>query len=213
MDLQEFQKLPLMGILRGGNEMILPGLAETLVSAGLQTVEITMNTPQAEKLVQVMVKAAHGRLTVGAGTVLSRDEARAASDAGATFIVSPVLVDEVAEFCLAREIPFFPGALTPQEIYQACQAGASMVKVFPAKFFGPEYFKEIRGPFGDAALMACGGVTPESLPAYFAAGAAAAAFGGSVFRRDWLSPEGLPLIRRHVASLVQAYQSFRVENI
>jgi 2-dehydro-3-deoxyphosphogluconate aldolase/(4S)-4-hydroxy-2-oxoglutarate aldolase len=151
MNLQEFQQLPVLGILRGGDKEIMPALAETLVAAGLKTVEITMNTPQAVGMIRQMVRSADGRLTVGAGTVLTREDAKAACDAGATFIVSPVLIGEVADFCVNQAIPFFPGALTPQEIYQAWHAGAAMVKVFPAKFFGPDYFREIKGPFEDVA--------------------------------------------------------------
>ncbi|MFA5261662.1 MAG: bifunctional 4-hydroxy-2-oxoglutarate aldolase/2-dehydro-3-deoxy-phosphogluconate aldolase, partial [Candidatus Omnitrophota bacterium] len=112
-----------------------------------------------------------------------------------------------ADFCVGHNIPFFPGALTPLEIYQAWQAGAAMVKVFPAKFFGPAYFKEIKGPFADIALLACGGVTPETLPSYFTNGASAVAFGGSIFRREWLNPGGLPHIEQDVKLLIQAYCS------
>ena len=208
MNLKEFKLLPIMGILRGGDKVILPAFAEILIAAGLKTVEITMNTPQAEEMIRCMVHSAGGRLTVGAGTVLTRDDAQAACDAGATFIVSPVLVAEVADFCADRKMPFFPGALTPQEIYLAWQAGAAMVKVFPAKFLGPSYFREIKGPFGEVPLLACGGVTPETLSAYFSGGADAVAFGGSVFRREWLNPEGLSHIKQNVSLLIQAYQSF-----
>ncbi|HOY10107.1 MAG TPA: bifunctional 4-hydroxy-2-oxoglutarate aldolase/2-dehydro-3-deoxy-phosphogluconate aldolase [Candidatus Omnitrophota bacterium] len=207
MNLQEFQQLPVLGILRGGDKEILPALAETLVAAGLKTVEITMNTPQAVGMIRQMVRSADGRLTVGAGTVLTREDAKAACDAGATFIVSPVLIGEVADFCVNQAIPFFPGALTPQEIYQAWHAGAAMVKVFPAKFFGPDYFREIKGPFEDVALLACGGVTPGTLSAYFASGASAVAFGGSVFRRELLNPSGLSRIEEDVRLLIQAHHS------
>ncbi len=207
MNLRQFQKLPVLGILRGGTPDIIPALAETLVVAGLETVEITLNTPQAPVMIQEMVRSAEGRLVVGAGTVLTRDAAAMARDAGATFIVSPVLIDEVAAFCVTCKMPFFPGALTPQEIYQAWQAGAAMVKVFPAKFFGPAYFKEIKGPFAEIGLLACGGVTPETLTSYFANGASAVAFGGSVFRREWLNPGGLSRIAEGVRLLLQAYRT------
>jgi 2-dehydro-3-deoxyphosphogluconate aldolase/(4S)-4-hydroxy-2-oxoglutarate aldolase len=105
-------------------------------------------------------------------------------------------------------IPVFPGALTPQEIYRARQAGAAMVKVFPAGYFGPKYFKEIKGPFADIPLLACGGVTPENVSDYFRHGADAAAFGASVFRKEWIERKDFGMIgeviRRFVSAAVSA---------
>jgi len=115
--------------------------------------------------------------------VLTLQDLESALGSGAGFIVLPVLVRAVVEYCVKNKIPVFPGALTPQEIYQAYASGATMVKVFPAKFFGPEYFREIKGPFNKIELLACGGVTPENLKNYFASGANAVTFGASVLRR------------------------------
>jgi len=142
MDLQRFKKLPLMGILHGITLNQLIPVIETAISAGLETIEITMNTPCAAELIQAAVKFAQGRLMIGAGTVLSLQSLKTALTAGATFIVMPTVVNDVAMCCKKHKIPFFPGALTPQEIHTAWQTGATMVKVFPAKFFGPEYFRE-----------------------------------------------------------------------
>ncbi len=204
MDIQQFQRLPVMGILRGVRKDILSSLTETVIRAGLKTVEITMNTPSAGDLIRSMTDISGGRLAVGAGTVLSVDSLEAACDAGATFIVCPTMIEDVVACCVSRRIPVFPGALTPQEIYRAWQAGATMVKVFPAKFFGPAYFKEIRGPFSDIKLLACGGVTPDNIQTYFKNGAAAVAFGGSIFRQEWLTESGLSSIEQEIRRLVQA---------
>ena len=99
-----------------------------------------MNTAAASSLIRQMVKASDGRLVVGAGTVLTMGDLYSALDAGATFIVLPVLVPDVVEYCAKNSIPVFPGALTPQEISNAWRAGATMVQVFPAGLFGPKYF-------------------------------------------------------------------------
>jgi 2-dehydro-3-deoxyphosphogluconate aldolase/(4S)-4-hydroxy-2-oxoglutarate aldolase len=109
----------------------------------------------------------------------------------------------VIEYCVKRNIPIFPGALTPRDICEAWQAGAAMVKVFPANFFGPEYFKEIKGPFPQIELLACGGVTPENLPAYFKNGASAAAVGSSVFRRDWIAAKKFRQIRNKIRAYLR----------
>jgi 2-dehydro-3-deoxyphosphogluconate aldolase/(4S)-4-hydroxy-2-oxoglutarate aldolase len=139
--------------------------------------------------------------------VLGLDDLEQALEAGATFVVMPVLVPEVVKRCGDRGIPVFPGALTPQEIFQAWRAGATMVKVFPASSFGPAYLKEIKGPFADVELLACGGVSADNMAAYFASGASAVAFGGSVFRSDWLSQRRFDRITDEVRKLVTACRS------
>jgi 2-dehydro-3-deoxyphosphogluconate aldolase/(4S)-4-hydroxy-2-oxoglutarate aldolase len=156
-----------------------------------------------------MVKAAAGRLTVGAGTVITRERLEAAMQAGASFIVLPTLVEDVVAQCRHRSIPVFPGAFTPQEIFNAWQAGAAMVKVFPAKVLGPAYFQEIHGPFEEIELLACGGVSADNLASYFASGASAVAFGASVFRKEWLAGRDFDRIGEAVSAFVQAFRNAR----
>ena len=184
MNVKKFLKKPVMGIVRGICDSDVEPLVEAVVSAGLETIEITMNTGGAAGLIKKARKVSRGRLVVGAGTVLSMDDLKAALRAGASFIVTPVLVSDVALYCAKNKIPIFPGALTPTEIYAAWNAGATMVKVFPAGVFGPVYFSEIKGPFASIKLLACGGVRPENMKEYFKAGADAVSFGASVFRKD-----------------------------
>lgn len=186
MDVAGFKKLPVMGILRGVELDNLEPLIETVISSGLKTIEITINTKDAPLLIRRAVKASGKRLSIGAGTVLDLGGLESALDSGATFIVSPLLVKEVTEYCVKNKIPVFPGALTPLEVYNVWQSGATMVKVFPAKVFGPEYFKELKGPFNDIELLACGGVTPENMKSYFENGASAVTFGASVFKKELL---------------------------
>jgi len=187
MDILQFKKVPFLGIMRGVQESQLESLVEASIAGGLKALEITMNTSEAASLIRSAAAITKGRLVIGAGTVCDVESLRQALDVGATFIVSPVLVEEVVSHCRKQSIPVFPGALTPQEIYRAWDAGATMVKVFPAKFFGPAYFKEIKGPFHDIKLLACGGVTPENKNEFFSNGADAVAFGESVFRKEWIS--------------------------
>lgn len=187
MDIAKFKKKPVLGILRGIEADCIEPLAEAVITAGLGTIEITMNTKDAPALIRKMKQCAKTRLTVGAGTVLDKKSLEYALDAGASFIVMPVLVEGVIKYCVKNKIPVFPGALSPQEICKAWNAGAAMVKVFPSNFFGPEYFKEIKGPFNDIELLACGGVTPENMKDYLASGASAIAFGADVFKKEWLA--------------------------
>jgi 2-dehydro-3-deoxyphosphogluconate aldolase/(4S)-4-hydroxy-2-oxoglutarate aldolase len=95
--------------------------------------------------------------------------------------------------------------LIPKEIWNAWNLGATMVKVFPAKCFGPDYFKEIKGPFAEVKLLACSGVTPENLPAYHSCGADGYAIGGSAFKKEWLEKGEYGLITQALKDYLNAY--------
>lgn len=183
-------------------------LAATLVSGGIETFEVTLNTPGALEMITRLRSVTGDRLMIGAGTVLRVDQVRAALDAGATFVVSPTFVPAVVDACVERGVPVFPGAWTPTEVYAAWQAGATMVKLFPAQALGPSYVRELRGPFSDIDLLACGGVRPSNIADYFQAGAAGAAFGGSVFHPDRLAAGDFAAIETDLRELVQAYEGW-----
>jgi 2-dehydro-3-deoxyphosphogluconate aldolase / (4S)-4-hydroxy-2-oxoglutarate aldolase len=208
MDLPGFSKLPIIGILRGAALKTVDPLIEAVISSGLKTIEFALNTPDALSALARAVKISKRQLTIGAGTVLTMDALRSALDNGACFIVMPTLVKDVTEYCVKRSIPVFPGALTPQEIYNAWLSGATMVKVFPSKFFGPDYFKEIKGPFNNIKLLACGGVTPENIRLFFESGASAAAFGGGIFKKEWLKRGEFPRIEESIRELISAYKAY-----
>ena len=180
-DSELFKHEPVLGIIRGVSESSLEGVLDSARDAGLKFLEITLNTDHALQLIESAVKKYEGSLCIGAGTVRTREQAVQAVASGAQFLVSPALNDEVASYCRDQALPYFPGALTPSEIENAWQAGATMVKVFPASQWGPQYFREIKGPFEDILLMAVGGITTDNIPAYFSSGASAVAVGGSVF--------------------------------
>jgi len=207
MNLVSFKKKPILGILRGVKIDIIEPLIEAVISAGLETLEITMNTAGAPELISKAKKICRNRLTLGAGTVLTMQDLKLALKSGASFIVTPVLVKDIVEYCLNSKIPVFPGAFTPQEVYQAHNAGATMVKVFPVRFFGPEYLRELKGPFNDIELLACSGVTPDNLKDYFANGASAVSFGASVFRKDWLAKGDFQAITHAVKKFVDAWET------
>jgi 2-dehydro-3-deoxyphosphogluconate aldolase/(4S)-4-hydroxy-2-oxoglutarate aldolase len=202
MDLQRFRQLPLLGILRARQEVAIEPLVEAIVSSGLETIEIAMNSMNAADLVRRSVAAADGRLMVGAGTVLTTDTLKESLDAGASFVVMPALIEDVVGYCAKNVIPVFPGAFTPQEVYNAWNAGATMVKVFPSAMFGPAYIKELKAPFDKIELLACGGITPENIRSYFTSGASAVAFGTSVFRGEWIEKKEFDKIGSAIKALV-----------
>ena len=209
MKLVDFKQKPILGILRGVGLNVIEPVVESVISAGLETLEITMNTPRAPELIKKIKDSYGNRLNLGAGTVVNLKELKSALDNGASFIVMPIVVKEVVEFCVKNKIPVFPGALTPSEIYLAHQMGATMVKIFPAKFFGPDYFKEIKGPFEKIELLACGGVTSSNLKDYFKCGASAVSFGASVFRKEWLEKKDFKAIGQAVRSFIEAWERIK----
>jgi 2-dehydro-3-deoxyphosphogluconate aldolase/(4S)-4-hydroxy-2-oxoglutarate aldolase len=121
----------------------------------------------------------------------------------------PALIKEVMEYCVNKRIPTFPGAFTPQEIYTAWRAGATMVKIFPSSFLGPGYFKEIKAPFNEIELLACGGVTPENMKLYFSNGASAVSFGASVFKKEWLVKKDFPSIGQAIQKYIQEFNALK----
>jgi len=195
---------PVLGILRGIPLSAVEPLAETSIRAGLGALEITMNSVDAPDLIQALVKVAGDRINVGAGTVLSMADLNVAVAAGAAFVVSPVCDPELISAATQMGVDVIPGALTPSEIQLSWRSGASIVKVFPAARMGPDYFSELRGPLADVPLMAVGGVRPENAGDYLECGADAVAFGGSIYRSDWITNQNYDQIETELGRLVCA---------
>lgn len=192
----------LLGILRDAPIASLPDLAATVREAGLAFLEVAMNTADAAAQIALLRRHLDGFCQIGAGTVLDVPTAERAIAAGATFLVSPCFARSVQDFADAHGIPTLPGAFTPQEVWNAHQGGAAIVKLFPAKSAGgPAYVKELRGPFRDIPLLACGGVSPANAADYLKAGTDALAFGGSVFALARLSAGDFDGVRSDLLAL------------
>ncbi|MCB9496334.1 MAG: bifunctional 4-hydroxy-2-oxoglutarate aldolase/2-dehydro-3-deoxy-phosphogluconate aldolase [Fibrobacteria bacterium] len=192
----------LLAILRGIPDTSLIHLAEVISETRIGFVEVTMNTPNAGRQIERLRDLLGSEVMVGAGTVLSVSEARLAVKSGASFLVSPCLVPEVQAWADENGIPTLPGAFTPQEVWNAIRAGGSMVKVFPSHTAGgPTYIKELRGPFRDVPLLACGGVNASNASEYLRSGADALAFGGSVFPPSRLKEGDFEGIRSDLLAL------------
>ena len=206
-DLNRFELAPVIGILRGVKEESLQGVAEASIAGGLQFLEITLNTANSFHLIKKATEQFID-LTVGAGTVLSVEEAKKAFDSGAKFIVAPDFEEEVAAFCVENKLAYFPGALTPTEIQRAWKSGATMVKVFPASQMGPEYFKQIKGPFDKIKLIAVGGVNPGNIKKYLGAGADAVALGGSIYSVERIENERFLEIQKDIEKFMFEVKTF-----
>jgi 2-dehydro-3-deoxyphosphogluconate aldolase/(4S)-4-hydroxy-2-oxoglutarate aldolase len=194
-------KTPILAIFRGITKEQVEALATCCINTNIDTLEVTMNTPNVENIIKKFIEVSEGKLTIGAGTILSLKDYQKAISAGAKFIVTPVVNLEVIKKCKNVGIPVFPGALTPTEVWQAWEAGATMVKVFPAGALGPKYLKTLHGPLDGIKLMPVGGVNTNTLQDYFYNGASAVAIGGSIFSKERLQNNQYLLIEKELKKL------------
>lgn len=153
-------------------------LADALAGSRIRAVELTFTTPGVLDCIREI--AAAGRAVIGAGTVLSREQAEAAIDAGARFLVTPGISEQVAEVAVRRDIPVVMGAFTPSEVMWAMELGAAAIKIFPARALGPGYLKDLRGPFPNVRLIPSGGVNAGNAADFLAHGAVAVTAGTDV---------------------------------
>jgi 2-dehydro-3-deoxyphosphogluconate aldolase/(4S)-4-hydroxy-2-oxoglutarate aldolase len=168
-----------VAVIRGDSLEQARSTTRAAIAAGARAVEITYTVPDAATLI---AELAGGDCLVGAGTLTREWQLREAVDAGAVFAVSPVDPAWLVAAAHARGVLAVPGCATPQEVWTATERGARLVKIFPSgRLGGPSYLRDLRGPFPDVALMASGGVRPEQLDDYRAAGAACIGVNGQAF--------------------------------
>ena len=174
--------------------------ADLLLQNGVKILEITASIEDFDGLI-VRLKRSNKALIVGAGTVLDRTQATAALDAGADFLVSPCWVEEVAELASERQCPYLPGAMTPGEVLHHHQAGAAMVKVFPADAAGgPGFIKALRAVYPAIDLMPTGGIQPQNAAAYLEAGATCVGIGGNLMPANALEAGDIEVAINQVRS-------------
>lgn len=180
--LTELRAAPLVAILRRPR-VDIEMCAGALIEAGVRFVEVTIDSPAAVPFLESAAKNFKEGL-FGAGTVTVPVLAEKAIRAGARFLVTPNFNPEVIRVARSHQVPIFSGAMTPTEIFSAYEAGAEMIKVFPAATLGCAYFKELRGPFPEIPLMATGGITVDNAPDFFGAGATALGVGSALTLKD-----------------------------
>ncbi|MFD1933359.1 MULTISPECIES: bifunctional 4-hydroxy-2-oxoglutarate aldolase/2-dehydro-3-deoxy-phosphogluconate aldolase [Nonomuraea] len=177
-------------------------LAEALADGGAQCVEVTFRTPDADQVVEQM--AAQGRLTVGAGTVLTAEQAERAVTAGARFVVSPGYDPDVDAVCRKLDVPFLPGVATPTELMRALTAGLETVKLFPAELLGGlRMLRALAAPFPWARFMPTGGIGPAQTPGYLAEPAVLAVGGSWMAGPALLDRQDYQEIRRLTAESME----------
>ena len=169
-------------------------VAQALAAGGVTVLEFTLTGRGAMEAVSATRRALGDAVCVGVGTVLTSEEAEAAIDAGAQFAVTPALRRQVIATCIKRQTLILCGGLTPTELLEAHEAGAELVKVFPARLGGPKFIKDILAPMPFLKLVPTGGVSPENARDYLAAGAVAVGIGGNLVSNKLVAAEAFDQI-------------------
>ncbi|MGD7010154.1 bifunctional 4-hydroxy-2-oxoglutarate aldolase/2-dehydro-3-deoxy-phosphogluconate aldolase [Metabacillus sp. 84] len=204
------QQSGVVAVIRGANpETIIP-IARALKEGGVTALEITMENPKAIKVIERLKGEFQDEVLVGAGTVLDPESARTAIMAGAKFIFSPTINPETIRMAKRYGVISVPGAMTPTEILAAYEAGADLVKVFPANVLGPDYLKAVAGPLPHIPLMPTGGIGLDNAEAFMRAGAAAVG-AGSTLADGRMEADAQSLIQltdraRMFSEIVQGFQ-------
>jgi 2-dehydro-3-deoxyphosphogluconate aldolase/(4S)-4-hydroxy-2-oxoglutarate aldolase len=163
-----------VAVLRAPTADGFAAVADVLVNAGITALEVTLTSHGAIDALAGLRRQLPSHAVLGAGTVLTADQAKASVDAGAAFLVSPVLDLELLD---GFGVPFYPGVLTPSEVFTAHRAGAGIVKLFPAATVGPRYVKDLHGPLPDVRIMPTGGIDIGDIASWLTAGAVAVGLG------------------------------------
>ena len=169
-----------VAILRATSSNDLLNATDAVLAGGVSSIEVTITTPGALRIVEEARARFGDEVSFGVGTVLDAESASAALLAGAQFIVTPTLDVATIELCRRYAVPVLSGAFTPTEILGAWQAGADLVKVFPASAGGPTYIKTVRAPLPQVRIVAVGGVTLENTADFIRAGAELVGIGGEL---------------------------------
>ena len=202
----KFFLVPIVGIIRGISPEDVKSILPVYKESGLNTIEITMNTKAAGDIIR-FARDKYPTLNVGAGTVCTEKDLQHALDAGAQFIVTPIIDKKVIRSCVKKKIPIFPGAFTPTEIYQAWSLGASMVKVYPAKTLGPGYIKDVKAPLDQIKLMPTGGIGLNDIEAYRNAGADGFGIGTPLFIKQLIEEKNWEGLKEHFKKFVSKLDS------
>jgi 2-dehydro-3-deoxyphosphogluconate aldolase / (4S)-4-hydroxy-2-oxoglutarate aldolase len=183
---------------------------DVICAAGIDVIEVTMTVPDAPAVIRQVVRHYSGKVLTGAGTVLTKEQAKQCLDAGAEFLISPGFAPAVLQAAAAEKKLAIPGALTPTELMSARSEGARLVKIFPCgNVGGPKYLKSLKAPFPDAQLIPTGGVNVSNAAEYIAAGAFALGIGADLVDLAALRQGQTQKILAAAQALVEAVRQAR----
>lgn len=179
--IQKLTDAGLVAVVRAKDAEEAIKISDACLEGGCPSIELTFTVPGAHKVIESLAaKYTNGEMLLGAGTVLDSETARMAILSGANYIVSPGFNLETAKLCNRYRIPYMPGCMTITEVITAMEAGADIIKIFPADLYGPAIIKDIKGPLPYAKLMPTGGVDVDNVDKWIKAGAVAVGAGSSL---------------------------------
>jgi 2-dehydro-3-deoxyphosphogluconate aldolase/(4S)-4-hydroxy-2-oxoglutarate aldolase len=208
-DLSRVLDAGIVAVVRSPDSSQLVEVCRALADGGVHVVEITMTVPDALDVVRAVRKALGDRVLLGAGTILDPETGRAALLAGAEYLVAPTLNLDVIRLCARYDKLVMPGCFTPTEILTAWEAGADIIKVFPADVVGPAFFRAMRGPLPQIRLMPTGGVDLNTAADFLRAGACCLGVGGQLVEPKAVAARDFERIRRLAAEYVSIVKEAR----
>lgn len=206
---ERIERLGAVAVVRLHSTEAALRVADALHAGGVTALEITVTVPDAFSVISAVLKRFGDDVCVGVGTVLAAETVRGAVDAGAQFVVSPVFRADVIAESHRLGVPAMPGAMTPTEMLTAHEAGADVVKLFPADTLGPAYVRSVLAPMPFLRVMPTGGVTPENVGLWLAAGAVAVGLGGSLVDASLVANGDWNAITRRARRVADAVTAFR----
>ena len=206
---RDLEQAGVIAVIRLEHGSEVRAVADALLEGGIRALEVTMTVPGAVSLIETLAAALPSSAILGAGTVLDAATARQVIDAGARFVVSPVFRPLLIGVCHERGVPAMPGCFTPTEILTAWEAGADVVKVFPAEVLGPAFFKALRGPLPQVRLMPTGGVDLTTAADFLKAGACCLGVGGQLVEPQAVAAGDFDRIRDLARRYVEVVRQVR----
>ncbi len=205
----ELEEIGLIAIVRTDADTDLMRVAEALAEGGIRAMEITLNTPGALPAIGAVRRAFSPAMRVGAGTILGPQDARAAFEAGAEFLVTPTLQPDTIAYCRDNALPIACGCMTPTEALAAHQAGADFIKLFPADTLGPAYVRALRAPLPFLRIIPTGGVSLDTLALFLQAGCVGVALGSNLVSKTVLQNQDWDALAATARRYVQTFASAR----
>lgn len=205
----QIEQAGIVAIIRMKDPDKVRAVFDAIGEGGVRVIEVTMSVPGAVELIRQLAANLPEGFVLGAGTVLDGETVRRVIDAGARFVVSPVFRREVITACHAQDVAVMPGCFTPTEILEAWDAGADVVKVFPATALGPTYLKDVRGPLPQVKLMPTGGVTLDNAGDWIRAGAVAVGVGTALLDTAAIAAGNYGVLKANAARIVSSVRAAR----
>ncbi|MDA0839221.1 MAG: bifunctional 4-hydroxy-2-oxoglutarate aldolase/2-dehydro-3-deoxy-phosphogluconate aldolase [Planctomycetota bacterium] len=203
------KELGIVAVVRTETAEQVKGVVKALLEGGVTAIEITFTVPNAVEMIRQTRNEYGNKILLGAGTVTTPSDAAAAIGAGAEYVISPNTNREIIMLCNAFDIAVMPGAMTPTEVVSAWQAGADVIKIFPAEILGPRYIKLLKAPLPNVPLMPTGGVSPANVGEWLAAGSVAVGVGSALVDKQALATGNFGIITERAREFISAIHAYR----